>query len=199
MKTFFKSIVLSAFFLMVGTSKVFGQSCREIISNEYDADTDIEYSQLIGGIIYDDKAKSVMTGIQDIVALYAGKTIDGELLVYMQHTRYVDSHKTNARDNLSIGKDKEVIIIGSFGKITLNALKDQSPTSEDKAMSGSTKNKICQVYPITAEDLEKLCSGLINTVIVNYDTAPKLIKKIKEKDAKKHLKYWACSPKELNK
>lgn len=52
---------------------MFGQSYREIISNEYDADTDIEYSQLIGGIIHDDKAKSVMTGIQDIIALYTGK------------------------------------------------------------------------------------------------------------------------------
>lgn len=198
MKHYLKLTILSMLFLMGYSTKILGQTCREIISNEYDADTDIEYSQLIGGIIHDDKAKSVMTGIQDIVALYAGKTIDGELLVYMQHTRYVDSHKTNARDNLSISKDKELIIIGDFGKITLKALKDQNPTSEDKAMSGSTKNKICQVYPITVEDLEKLCSRTINTVIVNYDTAPKLIKKIKEKDAKKHLKYWSCAPKELN-
>ncbi|WP_417290714.1 hypothetical protein [Corallibacter sp.] len=140
-----------------------------------------------------------MTGIQDIIALYAGKTIEGELLIYMQHTRYIDSHKNTARDNLSINKDNDLIIVGDFGKINLKALKDQSPTSEDKAMSGSTKNKICQVYPITVENLEKLCSGNINTIIINYSTAPKLIKKIKEKDAKKHLKYWACASKELSK
>jgi len=188
---------LILFFLFFSISLMAQKSCRTIITNEYDADTDIEYEKLIGGIIYDDGAKALLTGFQDIIALYAGKSIEGELLIYLQHTRYVDNHNSTSRENLSIKKDNELIIIGDFGKVKLVASKDQNPSTDVKGLSRQTKNKICQVYSIDKENLKKLCSGQIKTLIINYDTAPKLIKKIKSKKAEKHLKFWSCAPKKL--
>ena len=129
--------------------------------------------------------------------MYAGKSIEGELLIYLQHTRYIDRDNATSREDLSIAKGNELIIVGDFGKLNLVALKDQNPSTETKAMTRQTKNKVCQVYSISPEDLEKLCSSAIKTLIINYETAPKLIKKLKEKDAEKHARMWACAPKEL--
>lgn len=199
MKKNFLKKALILFFLLFSTTQIIAQKkCRTIISNEYDADTDIEYTKLIGGIIFNDGAKALLTDFQDIIALYAGKSSEGELLIYLQHTRYVNSDNSTSRENLSIKKDNKLTIIGDFGKIQLTAYKDQNPSTDVKGLTKQTKNKICQVYLIDKENLDKLCSGIIKTLVINYNTAPKLIKKIKPKNAEKHLKLWACSPKELN-
>ena len=98
---------------------------------------------------------------------------------------------------MSIAQGNELILIGEFGKLTSTDEKDQSPSTDIKALTRQTKNKITSIYSISRDDLEKLCSSVINTVIINYDTAPKIIKKIKKKKSQKHLKSWSCAPKKL--
>lgn len=172
----------------------YGQNCRSILSNSYDADTDIEYSDLIGGIIQDDGAKVLFTGFQDILALYVGKTVDGQILLYFQQTRYVDKNNLTDREDLSIDSGEVLTIIVESGKLDLVAIKDQKPSKEVKAFTGQTKYKICQVYNLTRDQMNKLCSSKIKQMIINYSNSPKLIKKISDKNAKKHLKFWSCVP-----
>ncbi len=197
MKNYKQKSSLLILLLFIGFTNAFSQKCNVVNENGYDPFTDTDYKLSIGNLIYNDGGKAIITGFQDVMGLFAAKTIDDELFIYFQQHRIIDNDNSSARVDLSIGKGNELILRGDFGKITLTAENDYSPSTKVKTMTRQTQNTISSLYKINLEDLNKLCSGLITTIIVNYDTAPKLIKEIKEKDAKKLLKSWECAPSKL--
>ncbi len=197
MKNYKQGKPLLILLILVGFTNSFSQKCNIVNEDGYDVFTDKDYKLSIGNLIYNDGAKAIITGFQDVMGLFAAKTIDDEVYIYFQHHRIIDNDNTTSREDLSIKKGNELILRGDFGKITLIAENDYSPSSKVKTMTRQTQNTISALYKISPEDLKKLCYGLISTLIINYDNAPKLIKEIKAKMAKKLLKSWECAPSKL--